>query len=141
MLSSAQETVANRGSFVLTATSSDRELAAQLASVIDTPPPIKTFLSFARDGVFPELVDICVCVIPPEQWVLLPDDLEVIRALPQNEDTSEIQQKAIVDSPSSLFSPLPNRLLQSSALSHSSRSRLPNLIRRSGRPSQQPLPT
>jgi hypothetical protein len=111
MLSSAQETVANCGSFVLAATSSDRKLAAQLASVIDISPPITTFLTCAQDGVFPELVDICMCVIPPEQWVLLPDDLEVIRPLPQNEDNIEIQQKAIARLAKQSVDPAPESVL------------------------------
>jgi hypothetical protein len=85
--------------FVKEAIALDRDLAAEFAPKIESPPPVKTFLSFAAAGVFPDLVQICLDVIPPEEWVLLPTDGELLNSLPQSEKYGEIIRRAIVKLP------------------------------------------
>jgi hypothetical protein len=66
------------------AVATDRDLATKLAPFLSGLPPLKTFLSFAKAGVFPELVDRCIREMPANDWILLPGDGEIIDSLPES---------------------------------------------------------
>ena len=82
--------------YILLAIEQDRGLAARVADEVNQPlPPMKTFLSFVKAKQHKEWVDICQHSFPPEEWILLPSDAELIRELPNTPGSADIQERVL----------------------------------------------
>jgi hypothetical protein len=91
----AEATTRLQYNYVLAAISTDRKLALDLAPRLKVPPPVPTFLSFAKARLFSELVAVCEALFPPEDWVLAKGDAEVIAGLPASDALAPNREKAL----------------------------------------------
>lgn len=88
---------AEKKEYVELAASTDREFAKTYAKNLKQPLPIMdTFLSFVNIKEHESWIDVCQHTLPPHDWVATPDDLDLIKALPQTKGSDVIHQ-AILD--------------------------------------------
>jgi len=75
---------------LISAASLDREIALSLVEFLpNTPPPLRSFLAVSK-YYGKEWTELCARVIPSNEWLVEPEDIEVILSLPESDNRDSI---------------------------------------------------
>jgi hypothetical protein len=88
-ISKAADVVSSHPTYVNSAVAIDRDLAYAIGPYLPPPPPLPTFLSFVKQGVFRDITDVCLRILPAETWVLAPGDDDLLNRLPESDVLAE----------------------------------------------------